>query len=156
MPKMIYCPIHPALYMCAPEHLASMCMYAYARIWKKEKNLLAKKEDNKKMSDKLLLHLFLCEIASFSWTKSNQKRKMFLSTVKVKPYVHPIPRDFKRELSLMESCDVRQTGWLHMRLQFLYLNPHVLHSLGFFPELSWVRKGQEGGRSCRAKASIRQ
>lgn len=64
------------------------------------------------------LHLFL---------EQNQikERKMFLSAVKVKPYVHPISRDFKRELSLMESCDVQQAGWLHMRLQFLYLNPHV-------------------------------
>lgn len=75
------------------------------------------------------LHLFL---------EQNQikKEKMFLSTVKVKPHVHPISRDFKRELSLMESCDVQQAGWLHMRLQFLCLNPHVLHSVGFFPELS--------------------
>lgn len=61
---------------------------------------------------------------------------MFLSAVKVRPYIHLISIDFKRELSLTESCDVRQTGWLHMRLQFLYLTPHVLHSLGFFPELS--------------------
>lgn len=61
---------------------------------------------------------------------------MFLSAVKVKLHVHPISRDFKRELALMESSGVQQAGWLHMRLQFLYLNPHVLHSLGFFPELS--------------------
>lgn len=61
---------------------------------------------------------------------------MFLSAVKVKPYVHLISGDFKREFSLMESCDVWQTRWLHMRLQFLYLNPHVLHSLGFFPDFA--------------------
>lgn len=67
---------------------------------------------------------------------------MFLSTEKVKPYVHPISRDFKRELSLMESCDVQQAGWLHMHLQFLYLNPHVLHSVVFFPELSCGESGR--------------
>lgn len=79
---------------------------------------------------------------------------MFLSTVKVKLYIHLMSVDFKRELSIMESCDVQQTGWLHMRSQFLYLNPHVLHSMGFFPELSWVKKGKEG--EAAAKAPIQQ
>lgn len=79
---------------------------------------------------------------------------MFLSTVKVKLYIHLMSVDFKRELSIMESCDAQQSGWLHMRSQFLYLNPHVLHSMGFFPELSWVKKGKEG--EAAAKAPIQQ
>ena len=132
--------------ICVRVWVSGMCVHVCmcVWIWKKEKNLLAKREGDEKIPDKLLLHLFLCESASVSWTKFSQKGIMFLSAVKVKPYVHHISTDFKRGFALMESCDVRQTRWLHMRLQFLYLNPHVLHSLGFFPELSWVKKGKEG------------
>lgn len=108
MPKMIYCPIHPALYMRVPEHLASMCMYAYvSEFQRKRKTFLQRRKIIRKCLTSYCYIYFCVRLHLFFWTTSNQKRKMFLSNVKVKPYVHPISRDFKRELSLMESCDVQ-------------------------------------------------
>lgn len=80
MPKIIYCPIHPALYMCAPEHLAPMCMYAYVfEFERKRKTFLQKGKIMRKCPTNYCYVYFCVRLHLFLEQNQIKKGKRFLA-----------------------------------------------------------------------------
>lgn len=79
MPKMIYCPIHPALYTCVPEHLASMRMYAYvSEFERKRKTFLQEGKIMRKCLTSYCYIYFGVRLHLFLKQNQMKKEKCFL------------------------------------------------------------------------------